>query len=394
MTQIVTKPGPQELLRQLSPAMYRQAYSEGKSLSAWLEEQDPSEGYNDGLDAFRRLLKVADIRTKAIPELGIHTDLFDKFFQNDQTRMLVPEFLSRKWREVTTGGKTGGRSVITAGDNVPGTSMAPWVDAADVRMTPIRAAIPLARLVALTTPVNGDAYRAFYLTNATTTRMVRVAETAELPRVKLTGGDHTIRLYKYGRIIEASYEALRRQRIDQVSLTVAQLAAQAEADKVATAIDVLVNGDGNANTAATSYNLTALDSGTTAGNPTWKAWVAFEMKFTGAYIVNAVITQEDNALKLRLLTTGTANQSVPSSKFTPINQDGGQVGLGWTPDAPANTIVGIDTRFALERAVEIGADIQEIERWATQQVQLLVLSETEGYAVRDANATKLIATNA
>lgn len=395
MTQITTKPGPQELLRQLSPATYRQAYGEGMSLSAWLEKEDPSEGYNDGLDAFGRLLKVASIRTRSLPEQGVWADTFEKFVETEQTRMLVPEWLSRQWRRATSGRDVLTRAVYTAGDNIPGGSMAPWVDAAQGRAPQIAPAIPLARLVAITTPVDGDSYRAFYLTDVTAQeRMARVAETAELPRVKLTGGDHTIRLLKYGRALEASYEALRRQRLDRIALHVARLAVQNEADKVASAIDVLVNGDGNANTAATSYNLTTLDSGTVAGTPTWKAWLAFEMKFANPYQMNVALTQEDNALKLRLLTTGTANQSIPSSKFTVINPGGGQIGLGWTADAPANTVVGIDTRFALERVVEIGADIQEIERWATRQVQILTMSEVEGYAVFDANATKLIATNA
>lgn len=395
MTQIVTKPGPQDLLRQMGPALYRTAYGEGKSMSAWLEEQDPSQGYNDGLDAFGRLLKAADIRTDPILELGVWADTFEKFFQNDQTRMLVPEWASRQWRRATSGREMLTRSVYTAGDNIPGGSLAPWVDAAQARAAQIQAAIPLARLVAITTPVNGDAYRAFYLTDvAAQERMARVAETAELPRAKLTGAEHTVRLYKYGRALEISYEALRRMRLDRLSLHIQRLAVQTEVDKVATAIDVLVNGDGNVGTAATSYNLTTLDSGTTAGNPTWKAWLAFEMKFTNPYQMNAALTQEDNALKLMLLTTGTANQAIPSTKFSVINPGGGQVGLGWTADAPANSIVGIDTRFALERVTEIGSDIQEIERWSTRQVQALSMSEVEGYAVFDAGATKILATNA
>lgn len=395
MSQITTRPGPQELLRQMSPGMYREAYSNGMSLSAWLEKQDPSEEYQDGLDAFGRLLKAADIRTRSLPEAGVWADTFEKFIENDQARMLVPEWLARQWRRVQSGRDVLTRSIYTAADILPGGSMSPWVDAGQARAAQIAPAIPLARLIAITTPIDGDSYRAFYLTDVTEqVRMARVAETAELPRVKLTGGDHTIRLYKYGRAIEASYEALRRQRLDRIALHVARLAVQNETDKVATAIDVLVNGDGNAATAATSYNLTTLDSSTTANNLTWKAWLAFEMKFTNPYQVQVVLMQEDIALKLRLLNTGSANAPIPPNKFTVINPDGGMVGLGWTADAPANSIVGVDTRFALERVIEIGADIQEVERWATRQVQVLTMSEVEGYAIFDARATKIVATNA
>lgn len=395
MNQISVRPGPQELLRQMSPALYREAYGKGMSLSAYLEQQDPSEEYKDGLDAFGRLLKCANIRTLSLPELGVWADEFDAFNHDDTTRMLVPEWMARQWRMAASGREVLTRALYTSGDSIPGSSMSPWVEAGQARASRIAPAIPLSRLVAITTAINSDAYRAYYLTDVTAQeRMARVSEGAEIPRVKLTGGEHTTRLYKYGRVLEASYESLRRMRIDRIALHIARLAVQNESDKVATALDVLVNGDGNAGTAATSYNLTDLDTATAANNPTWKAWLAFEMKFTNPYVLNVALMTEAIALQVRMLNVGTANAPVPASKFSTINPDGGTVGIGWTSAAPANTIVGIDTRFALEHVVEVGADIQEIERWSTRQVQTLTMTEVEGFNVFDQGATKLIAVNA
>lgn len=395
MADLNAKPRAQELLRSLTPATYREAYGRGMSLSAYLEQQDPSDEYKDGLDAFGRLMKCAGIRTVSLPEQGVWADEFDAFNRDDSTRMLVPEWLARQWRRAASGREVLTRSIYTAGDNIPGSGLAPWVDAGLARATRIAPAIPLNRLVAITTAINSDAYRAYYLTDVTAeNRMARVGEGAEIPRVKLTGGEHTTRLYKYGRALEASYEALRRMRIDRIALHIARLAVQNESDKVETALDVLVNGDGNAGTAATSYNLTTLDSATTANNLTWKSWLAFEMKFTNPYVLDVALMVEAIALQVRMLNVGTANAPVPISKFATINPGGGAVGIGWTSAAPANTIVGIDTRFALEHVVEIGADIQEIERWATRQVQVLTMTEVEGFNVFDQAATKLIATNA
>ncbi len=392
---------PQELLNRFSPEMYREAYSRGMSLSAWLEHEDPSEGYNDGLDAFQRLCKVAGIRLNSIPESGVFSSKFEAFDQNDHTRALVPEWVARVWRRTSLGST---RSVYGAEDNKPGEASHPWIDASAARASrQIAPAIPLSELVAITTQIDSDAYRAFYLEDdASQQRMVRVAQATELPRAKLVGGDNTIRLYKYGRALEASYEVLRRMPIDKVAFHIARIAVQSETDKVAAVLDVMVNGDGN-NNAATNYNLTTLDSGATAGTLSLKGWLAFKMKFANPYVVSHVIAQEDGALQLLLLNTGSANVPLATAgynangfaQFRAINPglaDG--VALGWTSDAPSNKLVAFDRRFAIERVVEIGANIMEVDKWVSRQTQILTMTEAEGYAVFDKNASRTLNINA
>lgn len=393
----------QELLARMGPDLYREAYGRGMSLSAWLEREDPSDGYQDGLDAFSRLLKVADIRTRSIPELGIYASEFDAFEANPQVRSLVPELLGRMWRRAATGRDVMTRTIYGSDDAVPGSLTHAYADAAAARSKQIAPAIPLSELVALTTPINSDSYRAYYLTDVTAQeRMVRVAEGSDVPAAKLTGGDHTITLKKYGRALEVSYEALRRTRLDRLALHIARLSVQNEVDKVAAALTILVSGDGNANTAATNHNLMTLDTSTSSGVLTLKAWLSFKMQFANPYVCQVAITREANALLLLLLNTGSANVPLVQvqaaagyggfSQINPGLRD--NVGLGWTSDAPANVIVGIDTRFALERVIEIGANIEEVQRWATRQTQALVMTEIEGFAVFDQNATKTLTTNA
>jgi hypothetical protein len=269
--------------------------------------------------------------------------------------------------------------------------------------TQIAPAIPLSELIALTTGINAGSYEAFYLTDdATNQRMVRVAEGTEVPGAKLVGGDHTIKLKKYGRRIIESYEAMRRMRIDRVALLIARMAAQNETDKVAAVLDIMVNGDGNSSTAATSYNLTTLDAAATAGTLTLKGWIAFLMKFANPYMATIALAQNATVLQMMLLNAGSANvplafmpTTVPVAKFRPINTGlDGSLGVGWTADAPTLKIVAADSRFAIERVYEIGGNIQEAENIIKNQTREIVLTEVEGYAVLDPGATRVLDVNA
>lgn len=384
-----------ELLATLNANYVRAAYDEGTNFSTWLDKKYPKEKPTD-LDAFERLLKLSGIRVNSDPESGVWADTYDKFEATEATRTLATEWFQRKWRSVSLRA-----APYLSQDDVLGTIGNPWTDVPGYRtQSRVAPAIPLASLIALTTGIGNDAYRAYFLTPSTAAdyRMTRVTETAEIPRVKITGAQQTVRLYKYGVAIEESYEAMRRQRIDKIGFWIGQLAAQTETDKVATVIDVLVNGDGNTNS-ATSYNLTTLDSDTTANNLTVKAWLAFKMKFTSPYMGMVALAQEDIALKMLLLNSGSANlplATVPYvTNFLPINpglSDGTR--LGWTSDAPANKILLVDPRFGVERVYETGANISEVERFITRQTTIMTMTEVEGYAILDKSAAKIMAVNA
>lgn len=397
-------PRAKDLLAQMGPNVYRAAYDKGMSLSAFLEFQDPSGEYKDGLDAFGRVLQVADIRTKTLPEWGIYASEYGDFMKGNETRALVPEWIHREWRGVQTGKSPNTRALLLSGDGILGGWERPYADAAMPRWSQrVAPAILISELVAITTPIDSDAYRSAYLQYvAADARLVRVAEAAEIPRVVLTVTDRTVPLYKYGRALEASYESLRRQRVDKLALFIAQMAAQAEADKVSTVLDVIVNGDGNSGTAATNHNLTTLDAAASAGTLTLKGWLSFKLKFANPYAITTALVQEAVALQMLLLNVGNANTPLVNIQaasgfggFQQINPGlRDNVGLGVTSDAPSLKIVGFDRRYAIERVIETGSNISEIERFVTKQTQVLTMTETEGYAVLDANASKTLNVNA
>lgn len=408
MSATVQKTAPKDYLERMNQkdgaiGAYKRAYEKGMSLSAYLENEMPSDDYNDGLDAFERMLKIAGIRVRSIPELGVWADEFGKFFESDATRALCAEYLARCWRRAATGKPVTTRALYTSGD----TGVNTVVNATQFSTTPradfqIAPAIPLAELIALTTGINAGTYEAFYLTNnAANQRMVRVAEGAEIPGAKLVGGDHTIKLKKYGRRIIESYEAMRRMRIDRVALLIQRMAAQNETDKVAAVLEVMINGDGNTGTAGTSYSLTTLDAAATPGTLSLAGWLAFLMKFANPYMATIALARAATVVQMMTLDAGSANiplafmpTTLPVAKFRPINSGlDGNIGVGWTEDAPALKIVAADSRFAIERVFEIGGNIQEVENVIRNQTREMTLTEVEGYVVFDPGAVKILDIN-
>ena len=70
-----------------------------------------------------------------------------------------------------------------------------------------------------------------------------VAEGAAIPQTTVTTKDHLVHLHKRGRMLVASYEALRFQKLDLFTVTLRQIGAYIARAQLNDAIDVLVNGD-------------------------------------------------------------------------------------------------------------------------------------------------------
>jgi len=407
----MTKSDPREIV--LSPELYERAYSEGTSLSGYLEKLDPSREYKgtefDGTDAFERQMFWADIMPFSYPERGVWSDRVSKFYEQEGAAVLFPEFIARVWRSVSTvANKTPGldglQRFYMSSSPVSDVLHPDYIQSV-ARQKQIAPAIPLSEIVAITTGIDSGVYRAFYLKDdEDERRMARVAEGTEVPTVELTGGDHTISVRKYGRRLLGSYETFRRMTIDRFALHLALLAVQAEVDKVKTAIDVIVNGDGNttpAVTAATNHNLLTLDTDAVAGAPTLKGYLAWMMQWGSPYACNVVLAKQTHALELLMCNAGTANvlfgQVVGMfgiGGVTPISGQLGPVRLGWDAQCPTETWVGIDNRFAIEMVTEIGASLTETDKIISRQFNEIVMTESIGFAVLDPNSSKTLTLNA
>jgi hypothetical protein len=353
------------------------------TMSRALEELSPTQK-GDELDAFERLMLEAGIRTQSDPVAG---------------------YFARNWRKVSHG-MSQHRATFLSSDGIAGSFERPYSDAMGIRPSQrIAPAIPLSELVSMTTAISGDTYRSYYLTyDAAALRKYRVGETADIPVATLAGSEHTMRLKKYARALRASYEDLRRMRVDKLAFYIQWMALQSEIDKVAAALTVIINGDGNSSTTPTTHNLTTLDPAATAGTLTFKAWLAFKMKFSQPYILTTALMTEAVALQLAMLNTGSGNvplvtipggQGALGTGLAPINQFADAVRYGWTSEAPTLKIVGWDNRFSgVERVTEIGSEISEMERYILNQTQVMTMSEVEGYGILDPVGARILDVNA
>ena len=370
----------------------------GVRFGRYLEMLNPSEK-GDSLDAFGRQLREAGIVTETDMYAGYHASEGKCFVDDIVGKSLYPEFFARQWQKVMRSTRAEQRAILLSSDSIVGGWDRPYADATGPRWrNKIAPPIPLSELVAVTTPITGDTYRSIYMTHdEAAVRMYRVGESADIPVTTLVSSENTIDLHKYGRGIRSTYEQMRRLRVDKIAWFIQWAALQAQIDKVAAVMDVLVNGDGNANTAATEYNITDLDAAATNDVLTLKGWLAFKLKFGEMYRLTTALMTEAVALQLITLNSGSAN--VPLATFnpaginlglTPINNTGDGVRYGWTSEAPTGKIVGFDASMAIEHVTEIGSTIRETERYITNQTQLMVMTEIEGFAVLDPGAAKIL----
>lgn len=397
----------------LDPAAMSDLTSEsadhGMTVSAFLDKRVKKDEHWGGdaskIDAFTHLMRASGVTWKSNPSTGAFADTLDDVLKNPRTRVLLPEWGRRVWAKTIAEGynpqvEQNSRFMIQEDDESLGSGWRPILtNAAELRrsMEPL---FGLNELVAFTNAIDGDAYRRIFFEGAAVeqVRMHRIGEAADIPRAKVSTSEKFVRIAKYGKALELSYEALRNSPVDKVGLFIAQMALQAEEDRITHAIDVLVNGDGTANTAAEVIQHTTLEAGATG--LTYGVWLGFKAKFRRPYVMTHVFARTDRGVELQMLThPNTAvlfqgspwQQAIGAGTVQRINDIyGGVVRLGETDQVPADAYLGIDARYALERITQTGSDIQETTRFIERQTELLTFTEVEGFAVLDTEAAKLL----
>lgn len=378
----------------------KRAYEAGYNVSRYLETLDPSGEHKNGArtDAFNRVLKACGIRTRSVPSLGIRASTLEEVVKHPKARHLAVEIFARAYRAVAMRDKDSmSRAPINSLEGIAGSFINQYAYPAP-RAYLLEPAISLNDVIGVTTGINQSYYRPFFLQEVANANS-RVGEGAEIPAVQISTSEKTITLKKYGRRIDATYESARHIPIDLLGFYVQRVAIQVEVEKVDKVVDILVNGDGTSNTAATNYNLTALDPATVAGTLTLKAWLAFKMKFLNPRILTTVLGQDADVLKLFMLNAGSGNiplvalgSLLSQQGVSPINPGltGEGVRAGWLSSPPSGKLIGFDARLSVERVFEIGGQIQETDKDVKQQINSLVLSEVEGYATLDQRGVKTL----
>ena len=331
----------------LEKGMYAQS---GKSFSKVLESLDPSENYRgtamEGMDAFQRQLKRFDIHVK-----GAGSDMVEKFFHTSDSAVLFPEFVSRVVRQ-------GMESDI------------------------------LPDITATTTHFEGMDYRTIAsVPSEDDKKLRRVEEGAEIPTTSIRTQENLVKLHKRGRMLVASYEAIRFQRLDLFSVTLRQIGAYIARMHLEDAVEVLLNGDGN-NNAAEKYKVGASPIGGTAGSLSYEALLDFWAKFD-PYCMNTMLVSNDVMLKMLKLSefqnplTGLNFQGT-GTLSTPLGEK-----LLRTTAVPAGKLIGLDRNYALER-ICAGDVTVEYDKLIDRQIERAAITSISGFAKPYKDASKVL----
>ncbi len=323
----------------------------GKRFSQVLEENDPSEQYRgtalEGLDAYQRQLKRFDIKVK-----GAFSDPVEKFFHTTDSAVLFPEFVARAVRQGMEE------------ENI------------------------LPHITATVTDFDGMDYRSIASVPTEEDKSLRVvAEGAALPETAVKVQTNLVKLHKRGRMLVASYEAIRFQRLDLFAVTLRQIGAHIARMHLQDAIDVITQGDGNNNPAKT-FRIGTKPIGGTAGTMSYDALLDFWAQFD-PYEMNTMLVSSDVMLGLLKLPefqnplTGLNFQGT-GSLTTPL----GATLLRTSALAPG-TMIGLDKHYALEMIR--GSEVQvEYDKLIDRQLQRAAITSISGFAKLYEDASRVL----
>ncbi len=321
----------------LEKGMYRQ---EGMSFTQVLESVDPSENYRgtalEGTDAFQRQLKRFGIKVK-----GKDSSTVEKFFRTMDSAVLFPEYIARA---VRTGMEE---------NNI------------------------LDEIVATTTEIDAMDYRSIYAESDEDSVGAKIiAEGAVIPATRVKTKDHLINLTKRGRMLVASYEAVRFQKLDLFSVMLKQIGSYIQKMQLADAIDVLLNGDGNDN-AAVIYQVGSDPISGTAGNLEYDQLVEFWGEFD-PYTMNGMIMNSGTMTKL--LKIPELQNPLTGLNFQGTGVLSNPLGakLHRTSAVEDGMIIGIDRRYALE-LVRAGDVLVEYDKLIDRQLERAAITSISGF---------------
>ncbi|MBA1335835.1 MAG: hypothetical protein HPY66_1653 [Firmicutes bacterium] len=356
----------------LNLAMYRESAKLGLTMSQYLEQLDPTKDYgpNEKTNAFQRQMMCLNDRLLAagmqpivlhsVPKDGLWASKVEAFYQTEESAAIFPEWINRTARQALV--------------------------ADDV----------LNEIVGIRTPIDSNAYRTIYFTHTEDkASKKRVGEGAEIPATEMVTSENTIKLKKYGRRIKATYEAIRRERLDKISLMIEAIMKQAGIDRAADAYTALVSGDGN-NNAATSYSLSDLGDTTAL---TYTGWATFLFKFY-PYQMTALIGGVNELVKFLTIDAPEVDpiRLIEQLRFGRTNSQGemaqtifNNYRIIYLPTATADKLVGFDKRYSIEMVSEIGSDITETQKIISSQWEEIVVSEVNGFGVFLPDARRVIA---
>ena len=332
----------------LEKGMYRQ---EGMSFTQVLESLDPSENYRgtalEGTDAFQRQLKRFGIRAK-----GAGSSPVEKFFRTMDSAVLFPEYIARTVRQ--------------------------GMEENDI----------LPAITATTTVIDAMDYRSIYSNPADEDKALQdVEEGGAIPETEVKTKEHLVSLTKRGRMLVASYEALRFQKLDLFGVMLRQIGAHIQKQQLADAVNVILNGDGNDN-AAVQYTVGTEPVSGTKGTLGYDQLVEFWGQFD-PYTMNTILCSTGTMTKLLKVPelqnplTGLNFQGT-GKLTTPLGAQ-----LHRTSAVADGMIIGLDNRYALE-LVRAGDVLVEYDKLIDRQLERAAITSISGFGKICDGAAKVL----
>ena len=325
----------------LDAGMYEEARKQGVTFTEYLARLEREVGYEpprgSQLDAFERQLARWGIVVK-----GPQASLVEAFYQTYESSVLFPEFINRQVRM----GFQLGQNELKVED-----------------------------LVATTSQIDAAAYRSLKVNDeGEPEEILRVGEFGEFPATTLTYQENEIKLIKFGRRLQASYEVLRRTKVDLLAVHLRLLGLKMRRAMARWGLEVLINGDGNANPAPT-VGASSPDTLTYADlvglfleiqddgyDPTH--WV---VDLTQAKAILTMTEFKDPQAGFNFQRTG--------EMISPLG-----VTLRLFKYAPKNRVVEWDQKAALELVEEAGGQLVDSDRVISRQFEEIVISHVAGFA--------------
>ena len=302
----------------------------GKTFTQVLEELDRSDQYRgtplEGLDAYQRQLKRFDIKVS-----GPGSSSVEQFFTTTAGAALFPEYVAR---------------AVAQG---------------------MERASKVTDLVAAVTRIDALDYRGIDAESGDET-LPAVAEGAQLPQATIRTSSGLVRLRKRGRVLSASYEALRYQKLELLTVTLRQIGACIAAALNQDAVNTLIQGDGS-------------KEGIAFSSTTSLSYADF-LELWGSlspFALNAIAAGTEGIQKLLQISEfkdaqAGLNFQGTGKLCTPLGAT-----LVHVPGMEAGKIVGLDKDAALEM-VQAGGIVTDHDRLIDRQLEQVAISVTAGFA--------------
>ena len=214
-----------------------------------------------------------------------------------------------------------------------------------------------------------------------------MAEGAAIPQTTVRTRDSLVKLHKRGRMLVASYEAIRFQRLDLFSVTLRQIGSHIARMHLEDAIKVITNGDGNDNP-ADAFEVGKGPIGGTKGTLTYETLLDFWSQFD-PYTMNTILVP--NAVMLDMLKMTEFQNPLTGLNFQGTGALTSPLGatLLRTSAMPEGKLIGLDRNYALEM-VCAGDVMVEYDKLIDRQLERAAITSTSGFAKLYTDAGKVL----